>query len=324
MARDVELLLGDHVLEHGDMLEADLVQGRLYGKEGAPVILIPGGISASRFICDEPETGPQVGSNWWPELVHAGGAIDLDKFQVLGLDLAPSGTNAHKRLTITTNDQAKRMAALLDHLNIPKVRAIIGTSYGGMVSLAFAQNYGEKVERLCLLGAAHRPFPMGVGLRGIQRKIVEFGLEVGRPEEGLKLARQLAMTTYRSPEEFTQRFKGTPTATSPFCFDVGDYLSACGDRYPAAMAVERFMALSESIDLHCVDPAKITTDTLLIATRSDQLAPPSEIQLLHDGLAGPSEMITIDSLFGHDSFLKETKTLAPLLSQFITKASHAK
>ncbi|PHR92282.1 MAG: alpha/beta hydrolase [Robiginitomaculum sp.] len=323
MARDVEVFLGDHVLEHGDTLEADLVCGRLYGKAGAPVIVIPGGISASRFIADEPETGPQVGSNWWPELVYEGGPIDLARFQILGLDLAPCGVNAQKTLTITTNDQAKRLAALLDHLEIARVEAMIGTSYGGMVSLAFAQNYPDRLGRLCLLGATHKPFPMGVGLRGIQRRIVKFATEVGQPEEGLKLARQLAMSTYRSAAEFTTRFDGKPTQTGPFSFDVCDYLVACGSRYPESMPVQRFMALSESIDLHHVDPAKITTPTLLIATRSDQLAPPSEIRILCDALAGPADMVTIDSLYGHDSFLKESEVLGPLLSDFISEARHA-
>lgn len=320
VAYDVEICLGDHVLERGDTLEADMVTGRIYGKAGAPVIVIPGGISASRFIADEPKTGPQTGSNWWSELVYAGGPIDLNHYQVLGLDLAPCGSNAGKRLTITTNDQAKRLVALLAHLNIGKVHTIIGTSYGGMVALAFAANYPKQLERLCLLGASHRPFPMGVGIRGIQRRIIDMACGFGKPEQGLKLARQLAMTTYRSAEEFSSRFDAVQTGGG---FDVGNYLQACGEKYPAAMPVERFMALSESIDLHNVDPGKITTPTLLIATRSDQLAPPSEIKVLNDALAGHSEMVVIDSIYGHDSFLKEYDVLGPLLSDFITGVRRA-
>lgn len=326
MAHDVDINLGDHTLQHGDVLKNDLVQGRLYGRKGAPVIVIPGGISASRFICDQPPSGPQVGSCWWDELVYSGGPIDLDKYQVLGLDLAPSGQNAQTRLTITTHDQAKRLAALLDHLNIDRVHTMIATSYGGMVTLAFAELYPERLDKMCLLGAAHRPFPMGVALRGIQRRMVNFGIQNGQADEGLKLARQLAMTTYRSAEEFSERFDAAVTPSQndgprPFSYDVGDYLMACGDKYPQAMAVERFMALSESIDLHRVDPANVTTKTLLIATQTDQLAPPSEIKALADGLTGPCEMITISSLYGHDSFLKETKKLAPILANFINETN---
>ena len=65
MAYDVEICLGDHILERGDTLENDMVQGRLYGKKGAPLIVIPGGISASRFIADDRPLGPQTGDCWW-------------------------------------------------------------------------------------------------------------------------------------------------------------------------------------------------------------------------------------------------------------------
>mgnify|MGYP000751862398 FL=1 len=83
------------------------------------------------------------------------------------------------------------------------------------------------------------------------------------------------------------------------------------------MPAERFMSLSQSIDLHKVDPAKIKTPTLLIATETDLLAPPSEIKALCDALAGPADMVTIQSIYGHDSFLKENATLAPLLTNFV-------
>ena len=323
MARDVEVFLGNHVLQHGDTLCADLVQGRLYGKAGAPIIVIPGGISASRFIADHPQSGPSVGSGWWSNIVYSGGPIDLNQYQVLGFDLAPSGGKSQKRIRITTDDQAKRLLALLDSLGIDKIENIIGMSYGGMVALAFAQNYPRRLSKLCLLGAAHRPFPMSVGLRGIQRRIIEFAITAGHPEEGLKLAREIAMSTYRSAEEFSIRFSAEQTSTSPLAFDVGDYLENCGRNYPNIMPVERFMAMSESIDLHKVDPKRITATTLLIATRSDQLAPPSEMRALHKALSGPSELVVIDSIFGHDSFLKEQKLLGPILAKFIKEKRRA-
>ncbi|MEE9272775.1 MAG: homoserine O-succinyltransferase [Robiginitomaculum sp.] len=310
---DINVKLGTHILERGDVMKGDVVTGRLYGKSGAPLIVIPGGISATRFIAD----GQGVGQNWWTELVAHGGAIDLDHYQVLGVDLAPCGENTQSRLTITTQDQAKRLTHLLDYLEASLVHTIIGTSYGGMVAMMFAQNFPERLGKLCLLGAAHRPFPMGVAIRGIQRRIIEFGIKTGNPSEGLKLARELAMTTYRSPEEFLQRFNVAPLETSPICFDAGEYLEACGRKYPDIMPVNRFLALSESIDLHSAEPAKIQAETLLISTRSDQLAPPSEIELLRDGLVGPAHMVVLDSLYGHDSFLKDTGLLAPLLANFI-------
>lgn len=320
--RDVEISLGDFALEHGGVLKDDVVQGRLYGREGAPLVVVPGGISASRFVADGVD-GKDGSGGWWSDMIYPGGPIDLNHVQVLGFDCAPGGNNTETRLTITTSDQAKRLAALLDHLQVECVHSIIGMSYGGMIGLAFAQDFPARVANLCVFGATHRPWPMGVALRGIQRRTIDLATKLGDPLEGLKLARELAMTTYRSAEEFSERFSAAPNGDIPATFDVGDYLESRGQHYKKIMPVNRFLALSESIDLHTVDPEKILARTTLIAVRSDQLAPPSEMQVLCDALAGPAQLHIIDSIYGHDSFLKATDLLAPILSNFIGEKSRA-
>ncbi len=312
MARDIKFDLGDFKLERGCVLQADQVRGRMYGPEGQPVIVVLGGISATRFVADD----GQGGRGWWSTLVREGGPIDTSRFQVLGYDFAPAVESENRPSSITTRDQAARLKALLDGLKIDKVAAIIGSSYGGMTALAFAQAYPKCVENLCIIGAAHKPYPIGVGWRGIQRRIVRLGIDAGRPKEGLKLARELAMTTYRTPEEFSDRFNLNETATKPSTFDICDYLGSRGDAFAEIMDAERFLALSESIDLHRVEPEKITTPTLLMSAISDQLAPLPDMRELRDRLAGPSELFTFTSLFGHDAFLKEYDMMAPRLEAF--------
>ncbi|MCF6275039.1 MAG: homoserine O-succinyltransferase [Robiginitomaculum sp.] len=322
MAQDVEICLGNFALEHGGILKDDIVQGRLYGPAGPPLVVVPGGISASRFVADGVD-GKDGSGGWWSDMIYPGGPIDLNQVQVLGFDCAPGSSNAENRLTITTGDQAKRLVALLDHLKVERVHSIIGMSYGGMIALAFAQEFPARVENLCIFGAAHRPWPMGVALRGIQRRTIDMATKLGDPLEGLKLARELAMTTYRSAEEFSERFSAAPSGDNPATFDVGDYLESRGRHYKNIMPVNRFLALSESIDLHRVDPAKISARTTLIAVKSDQLAPPSEMQVLCDALAGTAELHVIDSIYGHDSFLKATDLLAPILTNFMGGKSRA-
>ena len=312
MARDISADLGDVTLGRGCVLKNDVVTGRLYGPNGAPVIIVLGGISASRFVSDDGKGG----RGWWSPLVRSGGPIDTARFQVLGYDFAPGVDSGNRPDCITTKDQAMRIKALLDDAGIDRVAAIIGSSYGGMTALAFAQNYPDRVGSLCIIGAAHRPYPIGVGWRGIQRRIVRLGIDAGRPKEGLKLARELAMTTYRTPEEFSHRFALNETSKAPSQFDICDYLSSRGDAFADLMDAERFLALSESIDLHRVDPEKITAPTLLMSAISDQLAPLPDMRELRDRLGGPSELFTFTSLFGHDAFLKEFDMMAPRLETF--------
>jgi len=179
--------------------------------------------------------------------VHEGGPIDLTRFHVIGIDFAPNlGSDTPE--AITTADQAERLKALLDAQGLTRIAAIIGSSYGGMTALAFAKNYPNAIEQLCIIGAAHRPYPIGVGWRGIQRRVVRLGIEAGRPEAGLKLARELAMTTYRTPQEFADRFALKETGRNPTRFDICDYLGSRGDVFAANMDAQRFLALSESIE----------------------------------------------------------------------------
>ena len=312
MPRDIEVKLGDNVLQRGCVLKDDVVMGRLYGNEDGPVIVVMGGISASRHIAD----GGKLNRGWWSTLVREGGPIDLTKFQVLGMDFAPAVESDNRPDCITTYDQAARLKKLLDAQGISKVAAIIGSSYGGMTALAFAHDYPEAVEQLCIIGAAHKPYPISVAWRGIQRRAVRLGIEAGRPKEAMKLARELAMTTYRTAEAFGDRFDLAEIATSPSKFDICDYLGSRGDAFAELMDAERFLALSESIDLHRVEPEAITTPTLLMSAISDQLAPLTDMRELRDRLGGPSELFTFTSLYGHDAFLKEYDAMSPRLAEF--------
>lgn len=309
---DIEHALGTYQLDYGCALVDDVVRGRVYGNPNGPVIVVMGGISATRFVSD----GGKRSRGWWSRLVRAGGAIDLNRFKVIGYDFAPNVGGATCPETITTTDQARRLKALLDSQNITHVAAMIGSSYGGMCALAFARDYPDMLGQLCVIGAAHRPYPIGVGWRGIQRRVVRLGLEAGKPEAGLKLARELAMTTYRTPEEFSDRFDLKKVRTDPISFDICSYLGSRGDVFAANMDPQRFLALSESIDLHRIEPEAIRTPTLLMTAISDQLAPLPDMRELRDRLAGPSELYTFTSLYGHDAFLKEYDAMDPRLAKF--------
>ncbi len=312
MTRDITVNLGDTALERGSVLKDDQASGRLYGPDGAPVIVVLGGISATRFVADDGKGG----RGWWSTLVREGGPIDLSRFQILGYDFAPAAASESRPESITTGDQAMRLKALMDDAGIDKAAAIIGSSYGGMTALTFAEGYPDHVDRLCVIGAGHKPYPIGVAWRGIQRRIVRLGLTAGHPKDGLNLARELAMTTYRTPEEFADRFDLKETSRSPSVFDICQYLGSRGDAFSELMDAERFLALSESIDLHRVTPENISTPTLLMSAISDQLAPLPDMRELRDRLAGPSELFTFTSLFGHDAFLKEYDMMGPRLEKF--------
>ena len=123
------------------------------------------------------------------------------------------------------------------------------------------------------------------------------------------------MVTYRTPTEFAQRFSGPPerNEVGRFEFPVESYLLRQGGKYRGRVA-ESYLCLSESIDLHVVDPGRITTPTTLIGVVDDQLVPIDDVRALAGALAGPCSLHEISSVYGHDAFLKENDMLRPLLA----------
>jgi homoserine O-acetyltransferase len=65
-----------------------------------------------------------------------------------------------------------------------------------------------------------------------------------------------------------------------------------------------------------VDPARIACPTLVVGASSDRLVPPSQLEALARALPR-GELHVLESLYGHDMFLKEAERIAPLLARFL-------
>ena len=281
------------------------------GAPGAPTVIVQGGISANRDVCG---TGRHVASGWWEPQVGKGRAIDLDHVRVLAIDWLDAGDLDAP--SISSTDQADALAALLDALDIVRVEAFIGASYGAMVGLAFAARHAERVSRLVVLAGAHRPHPFATAQRAVQRGIVKLGLDHGCVDDALSLARQLALTTYRNGEEIGRRFGGhAEQCDGRFRLPVENWLEHHGRRFVARFDARRYLALSESIDLHDVDPKSVRVPATLIGFASDRLVPLADLCELQQRLGAPASLEVIETPYGHDGFLKEHERLAPLLRE---------
>jgi homoserine O-acetyltransferase len=305
---------GDMSLHHGGKLAGVRIAWRVVGPADAPVVCALGGISANRRVC----TTEDPRQSWWSQIVGSGCALDSDRFRVLSFDyLGGSGDSTGPVEgvafpSISSYDQAAVLVAVLDELNIKSLRAIAGGSYGGMVALAFGERYPERVSQLLVIGAADRAHPMATAWRSVQRRIVRFAADCGRSKDGVQLARALAMSTYRSCEEFAARFGGTPDQSEQgFVFPVEDYLFARGADYAAKTKPEAFLCLSESIDLHRVDSSRIFVPTAAVAIREDQLVPLGDVRTMVARLP-TGRLHEISSVYGHDAFLKESEQLRPI------------
>ena len=268
-------------------------------------IVVLGGISANADV-----------ASWWPELVGPGRALDPVRQHIIGFDFIEQSPTGEP---VSTRDQAVALAAHLDTLGVARVEAIVGSSYGGMVALAFAAAFPARIGRAFVISAAHVSHPMTTALRSIQRRIVQLGLETGTGREALAIARGLAMTTYRTTEEFGERFSPVPTGTR---WDVEDYLESRGTEWSTRTTPERFLALSLSLDLHTVDPESIRIPTTLVAVKEDRLVPYDQVRALYRKLPVRAGFHSISSKFGHDAFLKEPAALGAILrASFASEAA---
>jgi homoserine O-acetyltransferase len=288
----------------------------LVGRTGAPIVVVLGGISATRHVVFG---SSPAAPGWWAKIAGEGRAIDLDRFRVLGLDFMDGGRDAtgRPRRQVTTHDQAVFLARVLRSIGAERAHAIVGSSYGGMVALAFAERFPGMLERLVAISAPHEPHPMSTALRTLQRRIVEFGLDTGRAADAMAIARGLAMTTYRTAGEFADRFSTLPmpgARRGEPLFEVDAYLRDRGLRFAGTMRPERFLALSLSSDLHRVDPSRITAPTTLVAAEGDAIVPREQLVALASRLGGARHLVELPTRVGHDAFLVETAKVSDIVS----------
>ena len=304
-------------LEFGGRLARIEIGFRLHGDPANPLVIALGGISAGRHIAACVDDGRR---GWWEGFVGDGMAIDTRRRAVLGIDWiggsgSSTGPSGPGFPAIGTRDQADAIVAVLDHLGIARAHSIVGSSYGGMVALACGVHHPDRIGRAVVISGAHRPHPMATALRSLQRGVVRLGIETGQVAEALRLGRGIAMTTYRTAEEFRERFDAEARWSEEGArFPVEEYLDAAGRRFAASFSAHGFLCLSESIDLHWIDPGAVRTPVTLVAVSSDTLVPPWQMEELRDGLQVEVTWHLVDSIYGHDAFLKEVEAMSAAVS----------
>lgn len=275
------------------------VTGRLVGPDdGAPTIVL-GGISADRRLVAD-ESGP----GWWPGVAEPGGALDPRHRRLLSLDFLDDAVAPFP----TVEDQAAAVLMLADAAGFDRF-ALVGASYGGTVGLSVAAAAPDRVTRLDLLCASAGVHPMAQAWRSIQREILALALDAGQGARGVDIARRLAMTTYRTPEEFEDRFgpDGEPGG-------VEGYLAARGGAYAQTVSPQRYLSRLASMQAAEPDLSRIAAPVALLAIRSDRLVPLSEVRATAAALTGVrARIVEIDSLYGHDGFLKEPEQINAFL-----------
>ena len=306
-------------------------------------------------------TGSALVGSWWPEVFAPGGVLSLDQDFVICINLLGScygstGPGSVDPETgkiygpdfplISVRDNVRAQACLLDSMGIRRLRLIMGGSLGGMQALDWTIHAPERVERAVIIGVAPLA-AMGLALNHLQRQAIERDpdwagghyLPQKPPQQGLSLARQIAMLSYKSAELFDERFDRKPNRNGedPWSldnegggliggrFDIAGYLDYQGQRFNGRFDPNSYLAILRTMDTW--DPLKgyasakeafgrIRARLSFVGISSDWLFPAESVRCFAEAIqasgvqADYREMI---SDHGHDAFLAEQTELVRLL-----------
>jgi homoserine O-acetyltransferase len=244
---------------------------------------------------------------------------------------------------VTVGDMVRAQRALLAALGIERLAMVAGGSLGGSQALEWAIAYPELVERAIIIGAAQRLPAQGLAIDDIARQAImadprwqsgAYAPGEG-PETGLALARMLAMLTYTSAAGLDARFgRGLATRESAWPAwgprrDVETYLHHQADKLARRFDANTYLYLTSAMDHYDAAAAwgsdaaalgRIRAETLVVGMSTDWLYPPALTRQLAEGIStagGSAYYAEIESLDGHDAFLKDWGQMDAALRRFL-------
>jgi len=276
-------------------------------------------------------TGGPNPADWWPDLIRPGGVLDRARWALLTPNLLGScyGTVAGDRggeertpgadllgASITLRDMVHLVGLLLDRLGIPRVRLATGGSLGGMAALEWASSFPERAQGIVAFAAPAAHTAQAIGFSRIQRHL----LRLGGPVEGLELAREAAMLTYRTHRELEERFGRERREDGTF--QVESWLEGHGHRLRERFHPESYRILMDAMDTHDIGDgrggvaaalAPFTGRLTGVGIPGDLLYTPEDVRRWTDAARG--EYREIHSVCGHDAFLIEADQAGAILAE---------
>ena len=240
-------------------------------------------------------------------------------------------------------DIARGAAMVLEYLQIEQLRALVGPSMGGMSILALLQMNPKISRHLLAISTAARAEPFAIAIRSLQREIIvrdpnwQDGAYTAEnwPETGLRLARKLGMISYRSEPEWRERFGREQQVRFDerlfgMHFSVESYLEAAARKFTRDYDPCCYLFLSQAIDWFDLsdgyaDMEDAFSDLKIesartIGVHTDTLWPPHQQKEIADCFASAgvdSDLVMLDSIQGHDSFLVDYDRFCPAVAEYM-------
>ncbi len=283
--------------------------------------------------------------DWWPGMIGTGCIINPEEHFIVCANILGScyGTTGPLSINPETNqpyyssfpfptirDMVKAHILLREHLGIEKINLLIGGSMGGYQALEWCIMEPDAIENLVLLATSPSETAWGIAIHTAQRLAIEadstwqdHSRTAG--SKGLKAARAIGMLTYRNYTIMVQNQTDTDNEKIDD-FKASSYINYQGDKLVRRFYAYCYWLLTKSMDSHNIARGRggnidtilksLKQRTLLIGVTNDILSPLEQQQFMADHIPG-STFVTIDSAYGHDGFMVETKKISAHISEWL-------
>lgn len=284
-------------------------------------------------------------ADWWKGLIGQGCLINPSRYFIVCANMPGScygstGPTSVNPFTgspyysafplVTIRDMVQANILLRKHLGIDTIHLLMGGSMGGYQALEWSVMEREVIQKLFLIATSPSESAWGVAVHTAQRLAIEADNSWKDPSasagaKGLKAARAIGMLTYRNYSTFQEK-QTDPDPEKIDDFKASSYLNYQGDKLVKRFNAYSYWLLTKSMDSHHLGRGRggdlikvlesIQQPTLVMGIRSDILCPLDEQRFMAEHMPHTS-LVEIDSAYGHDGFIIETKQITQYLGAWL-------
>ena len=313
--------IDNYITENGTLFSIPLSY-EIFGQplHEAPIVLVNHALTGNSTVCGE--------DGWWNQLIGEHKCIDTNVYTILAFNIPGNGFDHNPNHLIenykdfTAHDIARIFADGLDQLYIEELYAVIGGSVGGGIAWELAALKPNLCRHVIPIASDWKSTDWIIANCFIQDNILNHS------NQPLYDARLHAMTLYRTPESFTDKFNRTKK--SELFYNIESWLDYHGDglnnrfqlaAYKMLNQILRTIDITKNNESFLEVASEIESDIHIITINTDLFFKSDENWNTYVELKSVKDNVTIGeikSIHGHDAFLIEFQQLTTLLKPIFT------
>ena len=328
MSNISNLTIADYTTKSGVSLKNLPLSYQVFGKQlgTAPVVLVTHALTGNSNVCGE--------KGWWKDLIGPEKCINSEAFTILSFNIPGNGYDGfliENYEDITIYDVAKWFLTGLQLLKISKVFAGIGGSLGGSILWQMAVLKPALFQNIIPIATDWKATDWLIAQCRVQKQILN------NSENPVHDARVHAMTFYRTPQSFKQKFNRSLNEAKHI-FNVESWLLHHGETLQKRFQLQAYKLMNhllvtsdfETVEAFLSMASLIEGNIYLVGIDSDGFYLNEEIKETYSALKPLKNNVhfaEINSIHGHDAFLIEYEQLTGILnpifnSELVTKTKN--